>query len=358
MESYADEAERNDRAEALEKEQLENGVSALRFDPKEWREYAAFRTRTKATLPEIEIAWSRFRETIAQAQKTSELIAFYRSKRSTAGRSKMGLKQRDLALGRFDAFLGHHPYPAVDEAKIDDWIGWLRSKHGLGDEAVLRHFSVIRAMFNFPPIKKICRTNPCDYVEPPRVKEKDEVAVFNLRQAFDFFKANRNQREVGRLATEAFGGLRFSSAAKLLLPDLDFAEQGITLPGSKHKSERRHYVDGFPKNLWRWLKFAPADCWDISERNYMRLKSEAFIRAGFSNPGNVLRHTMPTMHLSAFKNAPALATILQHRNSTMLYQRYKGRGVPQSVGRAYFMITPKTVLVSFERFCAFVGVRP
>jgi len=62
------------------------------------------------------------------------------------------------------------------------------------------------------------------------------------------------------------------------------------------------------------------------------------------------------MHLAAFKDAPALAVLLTHRDISMLLTHYRGRGVSQAVGRAYFCITPKTVELSWERFCRVFGV--
>jgi integrase len=179
-----------------------------------------------------------------------------------------------------------------------------------------------------------------------------------LKDAFTFFQVNRDERAIGRLALEAFAGLRHSSAARLVRSDLDFHESGVVMAGAKHKTGRRHYVDGFPRNLWRWLRHAPADCWTLKPRAYAQHKALAFARGNVKNPGNVWRHTFATMHLAAFKDAPALGTLLTHRNLTMLYSHYKGRGVAKSTARAFFLITPKTVLLSFERFCRFAGVTP
>jgi hypothetical protein len=52
-----------------------------------------------------------------------------------------------------------------------------------------------------------------------------------------------------------------------------------------------------------------------------------------------------------------VGSLLTHRNLTMLYAHYKGRGVSQAIARAYFMITPRTVLLTFERFCRLVGIQ-
>jgi integrase len=356
VESFAKEGDRNKRAEDILRVREEQGLVSMAFDPKEWRAYTEFRQRTGANLAAIEQAWHGRSVAKGGGMTVPELIALYKEKRKTAGRSLDAIKHRDLALARFAEYTAGVAVPVPTDETVVAWLAWLPEKYGLGDVAVAGHFSALRAMFNLPAVKKVCRENPCDFVEAPEVDEKDEVSTLSLRQAFEFFKANRREPCIGRLAVEAFAGLRFSSASKLRLADLDFDELGITLPASRHKSGRRHYVDGFPRNLWLWLRFAYREHWLMSPRNYMRQKSEAFIRAGFRNPGNVLRHTFPTMHLSAFKNAAATATLLQHRNATMLYQRYKGRGVSQAVARAYFLITPTTVKLPFDRFCRLVGI--
>jgi len=72
-----------------------------------------------------------------------------------------------------------------------------------------------------------------------------------------------------RLALEAFAGLRFSSAARLVKADVDFAEEGITLPAAKIKTRKRHYIDGLPDNLWKWLRAAPEEAWSLTERQYL-----------------------------------------------------------------------------------------
>jgi hypothetical protein len=116
-------------------------------------------------------------------------------------------------------------------------------------------------------------------------------------------------------------------------------ERGVVMPGSKHKSGRRHYVDGYPDNLWAWVRHAPDACWDVNARMYLNLKAEAFARAGVENPGNVLRHSFCTYHVAMHKDAARTAVLLTHRGTAMLYSRYKGRAT-EADGRAYFSIVP------------------
>lgn len=340
-ESFVTERERNDRAADLKTAREEHGAQVMRFDPKEWAEFKTWKE-------------SKARQRVGLL--TKDAIEEYLKLRAAEGLAGDSIRHTRTNLRRFAEMLGNTSLADIAPAHVREWLAHLEEKK-LGPASRRHHRKDLNVFFN-RAIREEWRTgvNPCTTVVPPKVTQTEEVAVMALKEAFQFFKANRDQRSVGRLAAEAFAGLRHSSAARLELADLQFAECGLVLPGSKHKSGRRHYVDGYPRNLWRWLKHAPADCWTLTGRNYGAHKAMAFARAGLENPGNVFRHTFTTMHLAAFKDAPALGTLLTHRNLTMLYAHYKGRGVSQAVARAFFMITPRTVLLSFERFCRFAHV--
>jgi len=228
---------------------------------------------------------------------------------------------------------------------------------GYAPVTVAHHRKALSVFFKWAKRMRLMVENPCEGVPSPRLVRNEDVSVLTLREAFEFFRANRDTRAIGRLAAEAFGGLRNSSAERLGLEDLDFENRGIVMPGAKHKTGRRYYVDGWPRNLWRWLEHAPEECWQIKPRSYANEKTLGFARARVTNPGNVFRHTFATMHLAAFKDAPALAVLLTHRDISMLLTHYRGRGVSQAVARAYFCITPKTVELSWERFCEKMGVK-
>lgn len=340
-ESFATERERNDRAAELVTIKEEHGAQLMRFDPAEWAEFKK---------------WKAQRATMRLGMPVKEAVTEYLSLRSNEGLAEDSYRHTKTILLRFVGALGEHPLAEVTPDHVRAWLAGLEAKHGFS-AVTLRHYRKdLNVFFNRAIREKWTSENPCKAVVPPKVEQSDDVAVMELKDAFHFFKMNRDQRAIGRLAAEAFAGLRHSSAGRMTKEDLAFDESGLVLPASKHKSGRRHYVDGYPKNLWRWLKFAPASCWTLKARAYGQHKALAFARANVNNPGNVFRHTFATAHLAAFKDAPALGTLLTHRNLTMLYQHYKGRGLSQAVARAYFMITPRTVLLSFERFCRLVGI--
>jgi len=221
---------------------------------------------------------------------------------------------------------------------------------------VSHHRKSLSAFYNYAVRVKWVSENPCAAIPSPRIVRREDVGGLSLCDAFEFFRANRDERAIGRLAAEAFGGLRYSSAARLAFADLDFENAAITMPAAKHKTGRRFYVDGWPRNLWRWLRHAPRAGWEQVQRGYAEDKKWAFARARVKNTGNVLRHTFATMHLAAFRDGAATAVLLTHRDINMLLTHYRGRGVSRTVARAYFCITPKTVELGWERFCALFGV--
>src|SRR5690606_11556432 len=129
------------------------------------------------------------------------------------------------------------------------------------------------------------------------VKQRDdstgEVGILTVDATAHLFafalRSERHTACVGRLALEAFVGLRFSSGCRLEKSDINFADRGILLPKAKIKTKKRHYIDQLPDQVWEWLKVTPAACWDLTARQYMELKSNLFIEAGVPHPHNCLR---------------------------------------------------------------------
>lgn len=337
-ESYPTEKERNDRADELAGEKNERGDSVFRFAPAEWEEFKAWKAR---------------RTNLQTGVVVGDAVDDYLEARQSRGLAEDSVRHTKTNLKRFIEMYGALHLAEITSDHVKEWLGWLEEKFSFQSTTLRHHRKDLNVFFVWARLQKLIEENPCSSVPPPALDQTDEISVMALEDAFKFFKANAGEPAIGRLAMEAFGGLRHSSAGRISKEDLDFAEKGIVFQASKHKSGARHYVDGFPRNLWRWLSHAE-DGWGLKPRNYAQHKALAFARANVKNPGNVFRHTFATCHLAAFKDAGALATLLTHRNLTMLYQHYKGRGMPNRAAKAYFMITPKTVLLSFERFCRMV----
>lgn len=340
-ESFATEVERNDRAVELRDAREEHGAAVMRFDPREWADFQA---------------WKAEQAKLRHGLKVGEAVADYLKLRGAEGLAEDSYRHTKTNLTRFAEAYGATPLGDVTPDHVRLWLDQLKAQRGFQAATLRHHRKDVNVFFNRAVREKWVQDNPCKAVVPPKVVHGEDVAVMALADAFAFFKANRDQRAVGRLALEAFAGLRHASVQRLTKPDLDFENRGVVLPGTLHKSGRRHYIDGWPANLFRWLEHAPDDCWSLSGRNYGSHKAMAFARANLENPGNVFRHTFATMHLAAYREGESLRRLLQHRNLATMLAHYLGRGVTQKTARAYFLISPRTVQLSFDRFCRLAGV--
>ena len=188
--------------------------------------------------------------------------------------------------------------------------------------------------------RRVVPKNPCEDI-PQRSETTEHIEILTVEQTAQLFAyAQKHHRDaLGRLALEAFAGLRFSSAFRLEKSDINFEDRGITLPAHKIKTGRRMYIDGLPDNVWTWLKATNDGCWAMESSEWMHLKSKLFTDAKVPHPRNCLRHGFCTYHVAAFKNPGLTATILCHRNQQKLWSNYNGIA-KQSDGLAYFKIAP------------------
>lgn len=237
-------------------------------------------------------------------------------------------------LRRFNDAFRARRMDLVTPADLFDWI------HSLPYAPVTKknHRKTIRALYNWAQARGICRTNPAILVADE--KEERDIEVMTVEDGSTLFEANKNSKAIGRLALEAFGMLRYTSAKRLVFSDINWTEKGITLPASKLKTGRRTYIDGHSDNLWQWLDYAPTECWSMSERNYQEEKCRMFSRAGVRHPHNVLRHSACTYHYAAYKNPGLTAALMAHTNLRTMEQFYRGRAT-QADGLRWFNIRPQ-----------------
>jgi integrase len=353
--SFATEEQRNEFAEErFIREHSEETQKLQDFSLAGWREFQQFRARTGfAPLTDIELVWNQTRGTLHLDLTVGSAVTRYLEFRDGENLAADSVRHTRTILERFAAQLGSRKIAEIKPDHIRDWLSSLQSRLRLSSTTLRHHRKDVNTFFGRAMREGWVLKNPCDAVIPPKLTANEEIAVLALHEAFQLFKANVGHGVVSKLALEAFAGLRCSSAARLKKQELDFAERGISLPGHKHKSGKRHYVDGFPPNLWEWLTAAQDGALSFTKLStYNMHKGQAFLRANVANPGNVLRHSFCTFHLAAFKDAAKTAVLLTHRNPAMLYQHYKGRGVTESAGLAYFSITPASVSMTWEEFSA------
>jgi integrase len=332
-ESFAEEKDRDSRAANLKQMKRRCASSGVPFDPVAWAEFVAFRKRTEyAPLDQIAEVW------IARRPMTSitvgEAVGRYLAEK---GREQIGtdsMRHYKVNMARFTSRFGAAKLGLVEPEAIKEFIDTLPFAPYTKDS----HHRCLRTFFSHAVLHDWIASDPMKKVKRIRITDT-EINTLTVEEGRRLFAANREQRCIGRLALEAFAGIRFSSAGKIVRANLRFEEEGLEIPAVSIKTRSREYIDGLPGNLWAWLRHAPKECWDMTPRQYLQEKSMAFVRAGVSNTGNVLRHSFCSYHYAAFKNPPLTAAILCHTNLKTMHRHYKGRA-SESDGKAWFGLYP------------------
>ena len=227
---------------------------------------------------------------------------------------------------RFGSRFGQRRLHEVTADDIREWMNGLKNPdtgEPMGIITKAHHRKNVKAFFDRAVLEEWVRSNPCGRVKVPRAKledeEDDDIAgrVIPVADLEKLFRMNRDQPVIGRMALELFGGLRAASAERMRREHVNFEERGLTMPGVIHKSGKRKHRTGHPDSLWAWLAHAGEAMWtEVTEGSYGYLKTQAFIRAGVTNPGNGLRHSFVSYHLALNKNTALTSYLAQHRRSS------------------------------------------
>ncbi len=239
-------------------------------------------------------------------------------------------------LEEFEAELqraGQH-WQTVASSFIREWV------YGLPyvPETKGTYLKSLRTFYAFCVDEKIAAENPARAVKPPKVVRGEVAFVPADDMAKLFAAAWEHDRELcGLLALGAFAGMRSSAILRLEAGDLRWEQKGILMPAEKTKTARRQFVQGFPPNLWAWLKACPPV--HIPQRPWDDRRAAVALRANVALPHNALRHSFATHHVALHGNAEKTATLLTHRGVGMLWQHYKGNAT-KADARRYFQILP------------------
>jgi site-specific recombinase XerD len=183
-------------------------------------------------------------------------------------------------------------------------------------------FARVRALFNWLAETDRIERSPFNGIKPPKVPAK-EVVILTLAQTQKLFGDNATNEEdqttpnaerretLGRLALEAFAGLRNDTAAKIVASEIH--ADGLRIPAAKLKTAQPQFIESLPANLHAWLKWSQPETWSMTPRQYVKQKENAFVRAKVPHPHNCLRHGFASYHVAAFKNPAATSVIMCHK---------------------------------------------
>jgi integrase len=311
-------------------------------------DYAAFMaTIGDASWVDVVAGWRENlkRKEVVRSSKTvgeaaAEYIANAMVLRDTGQESPDTFRQQRHKISILGTRLNTVPLCEVTTEMMEQLIKDLFKELGLSENGTFNNYlKSFRTFFNAN--SKHVTPNPTLGI-PLKDDSIDEVGVLTPKEMAQLFAYAMKHRPdaLGRLALEAFAGLRFSSAAKIAKEEIKFDDKGITLAKRKLKTRRRHYIDGLPDNTWAWADKATTACWKMKKSDWMHMKSDLFMDAGVPHPHNCLRHSFATYHVAAFKNPGLTATLLCHHDQAQLWAHYNGIA-SKAAGITYFSITPE-----------------
>jgi integrase len=335
--------DRDEFAKGLKRDRVRSGVAVVNAfangAAEKWRSFVE-KVGPNADLEMVAACWKRYGAGMCDSPLTPAAVKAYLAHKEAEKLDPATLSHyRSLLENQFAAAA---PFAAarvgdITRERICDWLASL----ACADTTKQTMLNRVSGLFEWLRVSGQVPANPCELVPRPRML-LGEVETITPAECLKLFQENADQDQelLGRLALEAFAGLRFSSAAKIHPSEIVFSERGLRLPAAKLKTRRAQFIDGLPDNLWEWLHWSNPLAWTMTPRQYLEAKSNAFIRAKVRHPRNALRHTFCTYHMAMHRDASKTAVLLCHSSPKTLWAHYKGKGSSDSAAE-YFAITPE-----------------
>ena len=316
-----------------------DGLAALRLGEGEVREWRSFRAQIgeDANLEAVAACWLKRSEIVKAGPMTvSEAIEAYTEAKRAEGISRATITHYGPIFARLEEVIGAKDVNAVTAGDIAQFMA---AQTG-SDQTSRTRFARVRALFNWLAQSKKVIDSPFIGMKPPKVTGK-EVQILTVEQTRRLFMASardeQHREALGRLALEAFAGLRHDTAAQITADEIK--ADGLRIPKAKIKTRKNQFLDGLPGNLHAWLAWSRPVQWTMTRRQYAEAKSRAFIRADVPHPHNCLRHGFASYHVAAFKNPGATSVIMCHKSQKLLIDVYRGIA-DEGDGKALFEIMP------------------
>ncbi|HEY1122709.1 MAG TPA: hypothetical protein VGE67_13955 [Haloferula sp.] len=327
-------------AKALAGAAKREGLAAFKLDPDETKAWRAFRADIgDASLEDVLRCWRRYGKVAAKLKLVAAKEAFLKAKEAE-GVSAASLGHFRPVLRDFSAALGDVELATIQREQLEQYLAEMDTD---STETRRTHYKRIRSLFSWLEATRQIAENPCDGWKSPREGIRS-ISVLPVAEAVRLFAENAGRpqaREVlGRLALEAFAGVRHETAARLTAPSFDFERKVITIPAAIDKNRKDQFIEHAPENLWAWLRWSDPAKWSMNPIAYRNAKSAAFLWARVEHAHNVLRHSAASYHIAMNGDAGKTAAMLTHANLKMLWSNYRGRGGGEANGRAWFSILP------------------
>jgi site-specific recombinase XerD len=337
-------------AKELAEKRRSLGTAILDVSAADWSTWREFRRLVGNTDP-ITVAqdWLRLCDAgKAFGTQTTVADAYvkYEALRRAEGKlSDDTWRHIELHVGkRFVGALGSLGLLELEASHIRKWLASLihpRTSEPMDNLTKRHHRKDVNSFLDRCVREEWATRNPCELVALPSSDDAGDVSVISAEDAKAFFKANAAEPFIVRLALEAFGGVRYSTAGRIGHANIDFVGKGVELPGAIHKSGKRKFRQGHPACLWAWLelaKDAKHPAWAMSLRQYAEAKKLGRIRANVETPHNVWRHSFASYLLAQTKDLARTGYLMQHRHGSTT-EIYEGVAT-EADALVYFGIVP------------------
>ena len=330
----------------LRQQQGEDG--AAHFTKAEMEAWKIFRLRVgyETDLNEIAECFERHGRSVTRTT-VKEAVEKFLSSKIAENISEENLRhQRGRLLYLTQSDLGDKKIASITREDINVWLASLPEK--IRATQTKRDYQKnVKAVFNWLLNNGEIKINPMAGLKLPKLlaaerKREPILKPSETKQLFEHNLDSPHAREVlGRLALESFQGMRFSTAARISVGAFDFDLKVIKVGADITKKGFDQTIDNAEEVLWKWLRWSLSEKWVLTPRNYLKLKSDCFIRAKVSHAKNVLRKSFSTHHLAKYGNSGLTAASLHHRGSTaVLESNYRSSSLGKQAALEYFKISP------------------
>jgi site-specific recombinase XerD len=318
-----------------------DGLAAYRLNPDEAREWRQFRADIgDADLADVVRVWRRYGGSTTTGITLADAVAAFLKAKEGEGVSDASLRHFKPVLRQFKDAVGNVTAASIERTQLEAYLTDLDTQSA---ETRRTHFKRVRTLFNWLKETRQIVENPCDGWKAPREALR-EISVMSVEDGVKLFAENHaapKARELlGRLALEAFCGMRHETAAQIGAAGFDFVSKVITIPATIDKNRKAQFIEHAEDNLWQWLAWSKPETWTMDRIQYRNAKSSAFVRAKIAHVHNVLRHSAASYHIAKYGDAGKTAAMLTHANLRMLWSNYRGKGGGQANGKAWFAIVP------------------
>lgn len=180
----------------------------------------------------------------------------------------------------------------------------------------------------------------------PKV-EKSPVEVYSTKDVAGILVSVHKKcpNWLPNIALRSFVGLRTAEASKMRWEWIDMERKKILIPAKICKTRDDWVLQSpnLPDTVFKWLELTP------KEKRVGKISAppQSLIgRVEGEIKRNGFRHTFCTMHISLYGSADKTATLLKHKGTSMLYNHYLGKLVPEEEARDYFNLTPQSLSLS------------